>query len=119
MRAATIRRTWWIPLVAGGLLAAVYVASGIVGPMEWAYRSELRRSRQFIAAVEGYRAKHGRLPDEAEAEAMLDDMPWHREGACPCYRRESPQEYLVWFQGRSLGDSFTYDSQTGVWSEGG
>ena len=71
---------------------------------------EYRQAVQVISAVERYKASHGRLPTSI---AEASDLPDSENG--PVYYEPSGNSgYTVWF-GRSLGESYTYDSLSGSW----
>ena len=93
-----------------GLLALIALA----GAWGW-YEShpewwpQYRKGQELIARVEAYRKAHGRLPASQEEVAPEID-----ESGPAYYDRTGDQTYIVWF-GRSLGESYTYDSSTGSW----
>src|SRR5690349_12087215 len=93
-----------------GAVCVAYIAGPLWGPMEWVYRRELHQGAQLVESIEAFRRQKGRLPTEAEADPLLRPMqPYGPEG-CPCYRIEAPDQFILWFQGRSVGDSLKYDS---------
>ena len=76
-------------------------------PMLW---PQYRQATAAIAAIEQFKASHGRLPVSlAEVSGQPDS-----ESGPIYYESSNSTDYVVWF-GRSLGESYTYDSQSGVW----
>jgi hypothetical protein len=63
-----------------------------------------------VSKVERFRKLQGRLPDRLSEVGMAENE------SCPCYCKTSNNSYLVWY-GTSLGESETYDSRTGKWSD--
>ena len=116
----TQRKAWRIVLVAAGVLTVVvaYLALSLLGPTAWVFRDEIHQGRQLVDRIEAYRAREGRLPTDAEGDAMLEATRRNPDG-CPCYRKTSPDQYILWFQGRSVGASLTFRSDVGAWTEGG
>ena len=71
---------------------------------------EYRQATEVIAAIEQFKASHGRLPASLTEASGLPDT----ESGPIYYEPSNSTDYQVWF-GRSLGESYTYDSQSGVW----
>jgi hypothetical protein len=65
-----------------------------------------------ISKVEEYRRVKGRLPNS------LSEVGVEEDESCPCYCKTSDNSYIVW-NGTTLGESDTYDSQTKKWGEVG
>ncbi len=113
-------KTKWAVLLGVAALAGLgYAALALLGPTEWVFRQELKQGRKLVERVETFRLQQHRLPDEREVDSIRAEMGWSGPDQCPCYRRDSAGQYIIWFQGRSLGASVTYDSRTRAWSEGG
>jgi hypothetical protein len=110
-----------VALAVFGTVAAcvAYLVLSRFGPMEWAFRKELRQGAELIDSIEAFRRQNGRLPTEAEADRLLRPFQPYGPMGCPCYRVETPGLYILWFQGRSVGDSLKYDSATREWREVG
>ena len=71
---------------------------------------EYRQAIATIEQIEQFKAKHNRLPAnlaEASGQPATEIDPIF-------YQPSTGSSYTVWF-GRSLGESYTYDSLTGSW----
>lgn len=109
------------PLVfAVGFTTALYIALGLFGPTRWVFRMEIAEAETFVQKIEEFRNRHRRVPTDVEAEEIRAALGWGAtpEG-CPCYRRDSMHSYIIWIQGRTLGDSVVYHSTTLAWEERG
>ena len=71
---------------------------------------EYRQATAIIDQIEQFKAKHNRLPANL---AEISAQPATEIGPI-FYQPSLGSSYTVWF-GRSLGESYTYDSLTGSW----
>lgn len=74
--------------------------------------SDRKLGDTVISKVEEFRRTKGRLPDSLSEAGIEGDE------SCPCYCKTGDNSYIVW-NGTTLGESDTYDSQTKKWSEEG
>jgi len=95
--------------IAAFALAFVLWGGYIMAAPRWPwvfYWSEARQADKVIAAVDSYRSRYGRLPNNL-ADIGLEDS----ESGPVYYQKTSDSTYIVWF-GTRLGESATYESAT-------
>ena len=94
-------------LVALLLSAAVLAATWgwyVAHPSLW---PEYRQATALIAAIEQFKSSHGRLPADISQLPEPNKLRYGRV----FYQATGQTDYEVWF-GRSLGESYTYDSSS-------
>ncbi len=70
---------------------------------------EYRQANALIGAIEQFKSAQGRLP------ANLSELPTpYSSESSPVFYQVTHDGYEVWF-GRSLGESYTYDSLSRSW----
>ncbi len=99
-------------LAVAALFVAAYLGLAWFGPAAWRYRNDVAAARSYIAAIEAFRQRAGRLPrDAAEARAV-----WKKAGlapnalGCPCYAPTGDASYAFW-----VDAAYAYDSATRRW----
>jgi predicted PurR-regulated permease PerM len=71
----------------------------------------IKQGNEIIQEIEQYQSQHGSLP------ASLNDIGFEVKMEGPIYYQVvDSSEYEVWF-GRSLGESFIYNSKAKEWQE--
>lgn len=100
-------RLWYIPL--GVSAVAIIVFLVVFMSTRLAYRQDFSEGKRVISAVESFKKAHHRLPDS------LGEMNIEERGVYYC-KTKADGQYLVWF-GTTLGQSMTYESQTGKWTD--
>jgi hypothetical protein len=93
--------------VLGVLVAVAACGWYVTHPALW---PEFRQATALIAAVEHYKSAHGRVPLNA---SELPGQSESEEGPV-FYQATDRDRYQVWF-GRSVGESYTYDSTSRSW----
>ena len=95
-------------IVLATLLAAIAAWRWYIDhPTLW---PKYRQAKEIVAEIEQFKASHGRLPTsltEINGQSQSEADPIY-------YQPFNETDYVVWF-GRSLGESYTYDSQSGAW----
>jgi hypothetical protein len=102
-------------ILASILSMSLTVTVGIVAVSiitAWHQASDRKLGDTVISKVEEFRRTKGRLPDSLSEAGIEGDE------SCPCYCKTGDNSYIVW-NGTTLGESDTYDSQTKKWSEEG
>jgi len=70
---------------------------------------KLEQGKVIIAKIEKFKSEKGRLP-KGLVEIGVDET----EDGQIYYEKKSESRYILWF-GTTLGESVTYDSETGKW----
>jgi hypothetical protein len=110
-RDIAIRIVWAI-----SVLVILLIIFRMAVPDSWGYREQFADSQELIQAIEEFRVTSHRLPDNEEVYRLMEHLGWTPSEACPCYNKESSEEYIVYF-GTTLGESKVYHSTTGEWND--
>lgn len=102
----------------------VFIIACILGyiflPDSIVFYSEQKQGESIITEIENFRLQQKRLPSDEEFRFILKKIVSHDiYESCPCYNQHDDNNYYIWYQGKSLGESFRYNSKTREWSRGG
>jgi hypothetical protein len=102
------------------LFVFVYPLLYFFGPDSIVFYLEQKQGELIIGKIEEFRSTHNRLPTQNEFYSILNNLSLHKKDeSCPCYNQNDNYRYYIWYSGKSVGESFMYDSKTREWGRRG
>jgi hypothetical protein len=68
----------------------------------------------IINEIDTFISINSKSPSEDEFYKIISKLSYKTDEECPCYKKESESEYILWF-GLELGESMVYNSKTKKW----
>ena len=96
------------------LIAVLCLIAYVLLPAKVKYHFTITEYEILITQIEKFEQHNGRLPEEDEFNKIKIELGYWQNEYCPCYNKESENQYLLWF-GAELGESITYNSKTKSW----